>query len=153
MEEVPKKRRKRVVLTQIEINGEVFPAKMCTACDDIKVLSEFAIVAHGLGGRGSQCKACKTILDKDIHKDYRAKHGDMYRQIARNNRLKNRTRSNEQARKRRKDNGEKVRENARNYYHANKDQIKKLISKYKEHRREYMRDYMRNKRAAQKQEG
>ncbi|MNR21074.1 hypothetical protein D3C85_1379530 [compost metagenome] len=145
------KKRIRVQLVQIEVDGVFTDAKPCTSCQVVKVLDDFPTVSHGLGGRGSQCKACKKERTADSKKKYREDHKDKYREYSKRSRERNRDKIRERNRQRYQENPEQARASRRAYYHSNKDAIAANRKKHQPRIREYMKDYMRKRRAAQKE--
>lgn len=50
-------------------------AKVCTQCDEGKLLEEFALKPDGKGGRDSWCRACRAKARRE--RGYHTKRGDV----------------------------------------------------------------------------
>ena len=53
--------RRKVEITEREINGMLTPGKECSRCGEWKPLDEFHKKSTGVGGRTSECRSCGTV--------------------------------------------------------------------------------------------
>lgn len=99
------KRRKRVEIVKITVDGAEVDAKECTGCGIVKDLTKFCRKTDGVGGRNSICLECAN------------KRGEVYRR-------NNREEINKKGAIYRANNAEKIREGSRRYRRENKDKTK-----------------------------
>ncbi|MDN4523185.1 hypothetical protein [Fictibacillus fluitans] len=64
---------KKIELVEVTVEGQVFQAKECTGCEELKLLEEYHASKSGLGGKRSICKACiKKYQKQNKDKMYEA---------------------------------------------------------------------------------
>ena len=142
--------------------------KICTICNNEKVINEYYKSKQGKNGIYSQCKECYKERARQWNKNnkekvriqnkkYRIKNIEKIKELSKEYRKTNEIRIkerkdkwynehkekvNKRRRKYREDNGNQVREGGRKYYANNKDRYRKSIEK----RKDKINQYQRNKR-------
>lgn len=136
--------RRKIELVDIEYNGELKRAKICTKCNEVKILEEFTIHKKGKGGRGSYCKSC--------YKRWYEENKESVSERSKKNYDKDRSREN--VYKYREDNPEKCREwfrkSGRKYYHTHKEKRLKAHELWRKKNPEMVKKNQLNWRATQK---
>lgn len=118
-------RGKKVVLIQMEVNGNLVEVKECTKCKNVLPLDEYHNDQTKKSGKQAMCKACKNQKNREY-------------QQANRERIRKRRKQYE------KENVERIREVKRKYREENKEWLRELTRKWKEENKEYVRQYNQN---------
>ncbi|MFE7820536.1 HNH endonuclease signature motif containing protein [Priestia megaterium] len=98
--------------TYFEDGDMIVVAKICRKCSELLLLNEFNKHKKGLGGRESECKACKGKRDKKYHQENREEILDRGREY-------------------RKSHKDEVRARKRRYYSNNRDKVVEYQREYR----------------------
>ncbi|PFE80023.1 hypothetical protein CN333_00045 [Bacillus thuringiensis] len=123
------RKRKRIVLEERVIDGEVVVGKECTKCGEWKPLDDgFNKEKSCLGGKRSRCKKCQAIANRQWCEENREKRLRYYSKY----REKNRKIILERNRKYREENKEKRSMYFSKWYEENKEKRSKYYSKWQQ---------------------
>ncbi|MBU8715451.1 hypothetical protein KM924_23405 [Brevibacillus parabrevis] len=87
-----KRKRKRVEIVKITVDGVEVGAKECTRCGKVKLLDDFYADKRSESGRTSHCKNCKRSEGREYYVGNRSKILDYQRRYSTDNREKIRKR-------------------------------------------------------------
>lgn len=141
--------RSKTKIVLITIDGVEMEAKQCTACSDIKPLTEYFKQKGGLGGRRGYCKKCFYAKHGEKanqrSKEWQEKNKEKVKIYNREWTKENRGRINERERIRYNENPDFFRERNRKKYERNPDVSIQAQYKYRKKHREkhliYQRSY------------